>query len=584
MSTFTVEKDGFLLDGKEIKLVSGAMHYFRIVPEYWESRMRKLRELGCNCLETYVCWNLHEPREGTFDFSGRLDLGKYISMAESLGLYVIVRPGPYICSEWDLGGLPWWLLRYDMALRSSDPLYLEKCAPYLERVCAVLRPHLIGNGGGVVLVQVENEYGSFGNDKAYLHWLRDFYRSHGIGCGLITSDGETDFLLGNGTAEGVTASVNYRNESERCIAMLKKFRAGQPGAVMELWNGRAQHWGEPFVRRDVAEVADSVEKALDNAALVNLYMFHGGTNFGFMNGSLYQNGKFTVQATSYDVDAPLNEYGQKTPKYYAEQKVICGKRGKPIVNETEEPVLRIPGALRYEGETPLAACGEELFSVRETTVPKSMEQCGQGYGYIVYETEAYVGEAGAELLLPAVHDAAHVYADGEYLATVFRDEEQKQKIFLKGPRRVKIGILVENLGRINFGKELYDRKGLLGDLVLHDCGYQANSKCFGFRTYCFDLETLPSVYNGHARENCPAFYRYTFDCAAPCDALLRLEGFTRGAVLLNGSNLGRHWKTEGSENKLYIPAPLMRRGANELVVFDVLHTPGKKRLWFGGAE
>lgn len=580
MSAFTVEKNCFKLNGEEIRLISGAMHYFRIVPEYWEDRMRKLKELGCNCLETYVCWNLHEKQEGAFDFSGWLDLGKYISLAESLGLYVIVRPGPFICSEWDLGGLPWWLLRYDMALRSSDPLFLEKCAPYLERVCDIIRPHLISNGGKVILVQVENEYGSFGNDRKYLHWLRDFYRAHGISCGLITSDGETDFLLKNGSAEGVLASVNYRCESVRCISMLKKFRCDQPGAVMELWNGKAQHWGEEFVRRDVAEVADSVEKALENASLVNLYMFHGGTNFGFMNGALYLNGKFTVQATSYDVDAPLNEYGQKTPKYYAEQKVICGKLGKPVVNESRDPVLRIPGPIGYEGETPLSECGKELFIVQDAVRPMSMEQCGQGYGYIVYETKVYAGKAGASLILPDVHDVAHIYADGEYMASVFRDEENKQDIFLKGPRRIKIDILVENLGRINFGKELYDRKGLIGDLVLHDLSYNAYSKCFGYRVYGLNMEKLPAAFCGKAQKNSPAFYRYTFGCAAPCDALLWLAGFTRGVVFLNGFNLGRHWEIAHSENKLYIPAPLMRRGENEIVVFDVLHNEKEKRVFF----
>ena len=580
MKGISTEGGKIIINGSPEKIVSGAMHYFRIVPEYWKDRMWKLKELGCNCLETYVCWNLHEKREGEFDFSGWLNLGEYISLAESLGLYVIVRPGPFICSEWDMGGLPWWLLRYDLALRSSDPLFLEKAEPYLKKVCEIIRPHLLSNGGKVIFVQVENEYGSYGNDKKYLTWLCNLYRENGIDCALITSDGETDFLLSNGTAEGVTASVNYRSESERCISMLKKFRPGQTGAVMELWNGKAQHWGEAFVRRNIREVADSVGAALDNAELVNLYMFHGGTNFGFMNGAIYSDGRFTAQATSYDVDAPLDECGRKTPKYYAEQRTICEKTGKEIVNESPETLLKIPGNIRYEGEVSLRRCGRELFSVCDTVVPKSMEQCGQGYGCIVYETEVYVGEAGAKLLLPAVHDVAHVYADGEYMGTVYRDKEADADFLLHGPARVKIAVLVENLGRINFGRQLYDRKGLLGDLIVYDSGYGVYSKCFGFRTYLLSLEKLPETFCGKARKEEPAFYAYDFSCENPSDIFLRLEGFTRGAVFLNGFNLGRHWTIEHSENRLYIPAPLMRKGKNRIVVFDVLHSGRGKRVFF----
>ncbi|MBQ4269295.1 MAG: beta-galactosidase, partial [Clostridia bacterium] len=359
-------KDKIYINEKPEKIMSGAVHYFRVVPEYWRDRLLKLKEFGCNCVETYACWNLHEKSEGALDFEGWLDLGAYLDMAQELGLYAIVRPGPYMCSEWDFGGLPWWLLKYsDIQIRCSQPLFLEKITPYLEKVCEILRPRLIGNGGNVIFVQIENEYGSYGNDKAYLRWLKEFYETRGIDCGLLTSDGETEFLLKNGTLPDVLASVNYRWDSVRCLAALQKYHGDQPGAVLELWNGKQQHWGEPIIRRDIDEVATSVKTALENAELVNLYMFHGGTNFGFMNGSLDYPGRFVVQLSSYDVDAPVNEYGFRTPKYYAEQKVICEHFGKPIENTAKDPVFQ-SYAIEAAGQVSLSECDmpiRENFSV-----------------------------------------------------------------------------------------------------------------------------------------------------------------------------------------------------------------------------
>ena len=304
------------INNKATKIVSGAMHYFRIVPEYWEDRLLKLKEAGCNCVETYVCWNMHEKKKGIFDFSSGLDLGRFIDLANSMGLYTIVRPGPYMCSEWDFGGLPWWLLKYpDIELRCSNKRFLDLCTPYLEKVCDILRPRLITNGGKIIFVQIENEYGSYSDDKDYLNYLKKLYEKNGINCGFITSDGEEEIMLRSGTLPGVMASVNYRTESEQAICKLKKFTGyTQPGAVMELWNGWAMHWGEEIVKRDVEEVKESVRTALEFGELVNMYMFHGGTSFGFMNGTLDFGKELIVQMTSYDVDAPLDEYGRRTPK------------------------------------------------------------------------------------------------------------------------------------------------------------------------------------------------------------------------------------------------------------------------------
>lgn len=576
MQGIKITSDKIIINGKQQKIMSGAIHYFRVVPEYWYDRLLKLKELGCNCVETYVCWNLHEKNEGNFDFTGWLDFGKFLDVAKELGLYAIVRPGPYICSEWDFGGLPWWLLKYkDIELRCSQPLYLQKITPYLGKVCDIIRTRQIGCGGNVIFVQIENEYGSYGNDRAYLEWLKTFYEDHGINCGLITSDGETEYLLNRGALPNVMASVNYRWDSVRCLRNLQKYHGNQPGAVMELWNGRAQNWGESIIRRDIGEVAESVKTALENAELVNLYMFHGGTTFGFMNGVLDFGKNLVVRLSSYDVDAPLDESGFRTPKYYAEQKVICDYFGKSPTSLAKDPQFK-SYETEYVGEVVLS---ESDLKLKKTLSPTllSMESCDQGYGYIIYETEMFIGARGAELLLPEIHDIAHVYIDGKYATTIERHSENKSVPIERGGMR-KISILVENMGRVNFGIRLKDYKGLIGDLVIHDIEFDMCSKVFNFNIYSLDLCSLPDKFVGKAKINEPAFYLYNVYVPDALDTFLKVDGFTRGVVLINGFNLGRHWNIKNSENKLYIPAPLLKKGKNEIVVFDVLATDNDKTV------
>lgn len=567
------------INEEETKIVSGAMHYFRIHPDYWEDRLLKLKECGCNCVETYVCWNLHEKTEGKFDFSGWLNLGKFIDMANDMGLYAIVRPGPYICSEWDFGGLPWWILKYgDIELRCNNDRFKKVCKPYLEKVCKIIKPRLISNGGNIIFVQIENEYGSYGNDKDYLNWLKSLYESNGIDCGFLTSDGETELLLKNGTLEGVLASVNYRKDSERCIGMLRKYKTGQPGAVLELWNGRAMQWGEKFERRDVEEVKESVCTALEYAELVNFYMFHGGTNFGFMNGSLDLKDNFAVQMSSYDVDAPLDEYGRRTPKYYAEQEVICKALGKEIVNTATDTTLAEYKDITFVGECSLKESGIKVESLT-MPMPKPMELCNQGYGYIVYESSFFADSEGATIRLPEIHDFSHVYVDGKYVTSFHRHSENKNIDVTRGNHT--IAILVENMGRINYGVKLKDYKGILGNVILHDKLYDVENILLGFTVYKLPLETLPERYDGKSEENTPTFYKYELTVDEISDTVIHFEGFTRGVAFINGFNLGRHWTVENSENKLFIPAPLIKQGVNEIVVFDVLHNKENKKISFG---
>lgn len=580
LAKFEIGKDCFTLNGEKIQLVSGAMHYFRIVPEYWKDRLQKLKELGCNCVETYLAWNLHEKQEGNFVCDGWLDFGKYLQEAQEQGLYAIVRPGPFICSECDFGGLPWWLLRYDgIELRTYNHIYLEKVEKYIDEVCEILRPHLITNGGNVVLVQIENEFGSYGNDQRYLKTLQSFYEKNGIDVPFITSDGDTDAMLTNGTIPGVLAAVNYRWDSISALRFLKKYRPDQPGAVMELWNGTALHCGKKIVPRDLEEVEYSVRTALENASLVNLYMFHGGTNFGFFNGSLYSDGKFTVQATSYDVQAPLNEYGKKTEKYYAEQKIICGHSGKKIVNITPEPVLTDYGEARCKA---VVALGKPEKSLRSEKL-MSMEECGQGYGYIEYRARFVSGRYGAVLLYPEIRDVAQVYVDGKYFTTVKRGLAVRDDLDIPAGEH-EIRFFVENSGRINFGAHLKDKKGLLGEAAVFDKESQKYCTLKNWEIGCYPFEEIcVNAENGAPAENEPGLYLFEIELDPKGDTYLETPGFYRGAVFLNGFNLGRH-SAEGPQKSLYIPKPLLRKGRNEFVIFDMRTDEAERKAVLSGKQ
>ena len=446
-------------------------------------------------------------------------------------------------------------------------------------MCEILTPRLITNGGNIILVQVENEYGSYGNDKKYLAYLKSFYEEHGVDCPLITSDGAGEFWLSNGTLDGVLASVNYRTESRESYEILKEFRPDQPGAVMELWNGRAMYWQTEFERRDVDEVKESVRTSLLYSELVNMYMFHGGTSFGFMNGTVDFGNGFCVQRTSYDVDAPLDEYGRRTPKYYAEQEVICKALGKDPVCTASDTVLADYENVRYVGECSLDESGLMLDRIESLTA-KPMEQYDCGYGYIIYETDVYNGCMGGKLMLAGVHDIAHVYVDGKYVKTVCRNDADKNVEIAGGGKR-HIEIIVENLGRINYREQLMDRKGIVGDVLFCDNATKSVIKVFGFTVRTLDLETLPDKYCGKAAVNKPAFYKYELCVDEAQDTVLRLDGFTRGIALMNGFNLGRHWDIETGENKLFVPASIINKGLNEIVIFDILAKDAKKIISFG---
>jgi len=567
MSTFGFEGKSFLLDGKPYTIISGAMHYWRIVPEYWEDRLKKLKACGFNTLETYIPWNLHERREGEFDFSGRLDVVKYVSIAEKLGLRVIIRPGPYICSEFDFGGLPSWLLRYpDISLRCRDPRYLEKVRPYYRELFSRLRPHLCTNGGGIIMVQIENEYGSYGDDKEYLNAVADIYRECGVDCQLFTSDGPCWWMLGGGTLPQYLSVANFGSAPEKAFELLEEFRPGQPLMCGEFWCGWFDHWGEEHHVRGAEDTVDTMKRMLKLGASFNFYMFHGGTNFGFTNGANHD-GKYRPTVTSYDYCAPLSEAGDLTETYHKVREAIAEHTGvTPSLDGIENSRKAAYGRLVLTEKAPLFPNLERISSPVRTAAPKSMEELGQDFGYILYSSVLEGRSEELPLELEHVHDRALVYINGEFSGIRERSGRRDEiKLKLEQGEKKRIDLLVENCGRINYGVKLLDKKGVIGGIRL---GQKFH---FGWDNYCLPMEDLSALRyeSDTVSDGRPAFLRGWLEIEAePADTFVRLDGFKKGFVKVNGFNIGRYWNEAGPQKTLYIPAPLLHTGRNEIVVFE----------------
>ena len=565
MSIFTIDSQNFLLDGQPFRILSGAMHYFRIHPDYWRDRLIKLKALGLNTLETYVAWNLHEPRPGDFDFSGWLDLSAYIRLAGELGLYVIVRPGPYICSEWEFGGLPAWLLKdANMQVRCAYPPYLAAVDRFMDQLAAHLAPLQITNGGPIIAVQVENEYGSFGNDKTYLQHLQDGLRQRGIDVLLFTSDGPSDEMLQYGTLPHTLKTVNFGSRATEGFEKLREYQPDGPLMCAEFWNGWFDHWGETHHTRTPEDAAKALDEILSCGASVSLYMFHGGTNFGFMSGANASPGpRYQADVTSYDYDSPLDEIGNPTAKYMAFRGVIARHMGT-----TPAPVPAPTQAAAY-GKQTLAESAvlldqlDVLSTPVESAFPQSMEALDQNYGLILYRTQVSGPREEVALRIPQLHDRAIIWANGKRMGILEREFPKRTLRLKSPPGGLRLELLVENMGRVNYGPELNDRKGLPGGVVL---GQQF---LFGWTNYPLPLDNLAELrFAAGLPGSYPAFLRGSIEVGQPADTYLALPGWTKGYVWINGFNLGRYWK-RGPQSTLFIPGALLRQGANELVVLEL---------------
>lgn len=584
-STFAVCGDDFVLNGQPVQLLSGALHYFRVLPEQWEDRLLKLKALGLNTVETYVAWNLHEPRPGEFCFEGGLDLVAFVQLAQRLGLWVIVRPGPYICAEWEFGGLPAWLLADgDMALRCSYPPYLAAVDRFFAALLPRLAPLQITEGGPILAMQVENEYGSYGSDQDYLAWTEASLRRHGVRVLLFTSDGPTDHMLTHGTLPHLLKTGNFGSRVPSELAKLREHQPRGPLMCMEFWNGWFDHWGEPHHTRDGEDAARCLGQILEAGASVNIFMVHGGTSFGFMNGANtdLKTGAYQPTVNSYDYDAPLAEDGSVTPKFIAMKAVILGHlRAQAQARDLPAPELPPlpPEAPRFDLQgLALAPCQpwfealQGLAPTRTDVYPRSMEQLGQDYGFTLYRCRVRHPKGPVTLSVQAVHDRAQVFVDGRPVGLLERNGPLSLALEWPGGEAT-LELLVENQGRVNYGPQLQDRKGLLGWVRL---GINVLQR---WEHFALPLAELPpgaaqAREAGSVQTGLPQFFSADFEVDEPGDCFVRLNGGHKGQVWINGFNLGRHWVC-GPQLALYLPWPLLRQGRNTLTVLELQPEAGQ---------
>lgn len=574
----TAEKNRIFIDGKETQIMSGAIHYFRTFPQQWRDRLSKLKALGFNTVETYCCWNLHEPREGEYRFDGMLDVERFIETAREEGLYVIVRPGPYICSEWDLGGLPAWLLEKDgIQLRSCQPDYFDKAEKYIKKLMSYITPHLQTKGGNVIMVAAENEYGSFSNSKQYRNKCFNLLVDCGVDVPIFTADGHTPLTLCGGTIDGALPGLDFGFGNGILPEYTEWVGDHYPEAPIfhaEHWIGGTLRWGTPPPKYPKESAAIEVQQQLERHMSFNLYMFHGGTNFGFMNGAnaFTHNRENRMKATyysdctSYDGDAPLNEYGDITPKYEALQEVMSQYLGKKLEKPERVQTHKI-GAVKLDRSVSLFDSLDDIGDRFSDEFARNMEHYSQDYGYILYRCRIEPGQQLTMLGLKDVFDRTHIYFNGVERGVIGRNDEKQ---YIESADWLNEGgileLLVENQGRVNFGPDMLygERKGI--------CGYVFVVDRVGIKQILSDWEiyTLPMTklsnlkYNGGKR--LPAFFTGEFEAKEKKDCFVHLDHFTKGFVTVNGFNLGRFWNI-GPQLSLYLPWPLLKE-KNEITVFE----------------
>ncbi len=575
MSNVTITGGAIRIDDRPTQILSGTIHYFRFCPEQWADRIAKAKMMGLNTIETYLAANLHHPAPGRFDFTGMLNFEQFLDEVAAAGLYAIVRPGPYICAEWENGGIPpWYSTVPGMEFRCANEHFLNACGEYLDAVLPRLRRHLASNGGPIIALQIENEYGSFGCDKTYLERLRDITLANGIDVPLFTSDGPEDWMLQGGTIPGVFQTVNFGSRAAAAFKKGREYQPEGPDFCMEFWNGWFDHWGEKHHTRTAEDAAATLDEMLSAGASVNFYVFCGGTNFGFLagaNGNGDQPGDYAPTVTSYDYDAPINEAGDPTEKFFRFQEVIRRYRpDAPFGTPDAVPKLE-PFTVTLTESAPLLDQLDNLATKHLSLKPPTMEACKQSYGFIHYRTRVNSPLNGAELYFPEVRDRVMAFMNGTYLGAVYRNDATRRLPLTVPAGGGKLDLLVENLGRINYGPLVgRDLKGLPGGA----CIYWQQQTDFEVWNLELEPESLTRLTFGPfaAAADQPAFHRGEFELKEVKDTFLAFPG-VKGVVWVNGFNLGRYWNI-GPGETLYVPAPVLKEGKNEIIVLELHQLSG----------
>jgi beta-galactosidase len=564
--SFQVEGDHFILDGKPFQVVSGELHYERIPREYWRARLRMARAMGLNTIATYIFWNVHEPKPGVFDFTGSNDLVAFIKLAQEEHLYVLLRAGPYSCAEWEFGGFPAWLLKdpkMETALRTKDPAFMVPAERWLKRLAQETGSLQIENGGPIIATQIENEYGNFSNDHAYMEQMHDIFVRAGFNHSLLYTVDPSKALT-NGTIDGVYAGVNFgTGRAQPALEALAKLRPGQPLFATEYWPGWFDLWGHPHETRPVEPQLKDLDYILSHNGSVNIYMVHGGTSFGQLAGSSQSTGAYRGNVTSYDYDAPIDEAGHPTSKFYAYRDVILKyTHEKPLPVPSTTPVIAIP---RFNLH-PTVSLWQALPSPVKSDQPLTMEQINQACGYVLYRKQLSSAING-QLHLDHLYDFANVYLDGKQIGTLDRHYRQDTIALLTtGPAR--LDILVENTGRLNSTKWMRDeRKGLRSASL-------DGKPLTGWEIYSLPMQSLPddsaiSHSTAASSPTLPHFAAGTFSLQQTGDTFLDVRNLGKGLIWINGHPLGRFWNI-GPQGTLYVPSPWLKKGVNQVVIFELL--------------
>ena len=567
---FTLSKTGFLLDGKPLRIISGEMHPARIPHEYWRHRIKMAKAMGCNTIAAYIFWNYHESAPGQFDFTtGNKNIGEFFRICKEENMWVLLRPGPYVCAEWDFGGLPSYLLKIpDIKVRCLDTRYMQAVERYLQHLSQMVKPFMIADGGNILMVQIENEYGSFGNDKAYLNALKNIWIKNGIRGPFYTSDGPTPYMLDAGTVDDAAIGLDGGNSPE-AFETAAKHNPNVPSFSGETYPGWLTHWGEKWARTDTNDLKKEVEFLLKNNKSFNFYVIHGGTNFGFTAGAnSFSPIKYEPDITSYDYDAPVNEQGQPTPKYYMLRNLIRQYVSYPVP-EIPAPVKTIEiSAIKMERTFNL---WNYIKPSVKSPQPKPMEAFGQNQGLILYSTKL-IGHKSGTLKIWEPHDYALVFLNGEFIDTVYRDggnwEVKLPETEVKDPL---LEIVVEGMGHINFAQFMIDRKGITDRVTLN-----------GMTLMNWDIALLPmdEKFIKIAKPDLSVqlqpgkpcnFFEGKFMLDETGDTYFDMSQFSKGIVYVNGHNLGRYWKI-GPQQRLYCPASWLKKGNNKVIVFDFHQT------------
>ncbi|WP_455672191.1 beta-galactosidase [Phocaeicola sp.] len=591
-NTFEIKDGHFYRNGKVTPILSGEMHYARIPHQYWRHRLQMMKGMGLNTVATYVFWNIHEPEPGEWDFTGDKNLAEYIKIAGEEDMMVILRPGPYVCAEWEFGGYPWWLQNVEgMEIRRDNEAFLKHTKLYIDRLYKEVGNLQCSKGGPIIMVQCENEFGSYvaqrkdiplEEHRAYNAKIKQQLADAGFNVPLFTSDGS--WLFEGGSTKGALPTANGESDIENLKKVVNQYHDGKgPYMVAEFYPGWLSHWAEPFPQVAASDIARQTEAYLKNDVSFNFYMVHGGTNFGFTSGANYDK-KRDIQPdlTSYDYDAPISEAGWVTPKYDSIRTVIKKYVKYPVPDAPAPmPIIEIP-SIKLNKVADVLGYAEKMKPVSGSN-PLTFEQLNQGDGYVLY-TRHFNQPISGTLEIPGLRDYAVVYIDGEK-AGVLNRNTQTYAMEIEVPFNATLQILVENMGRINYGSEIvHNTKGIISPVTI--AGKEITG---GWNMYKLPMNKVPefaklgsSVYtNGSAQagklKDCPVLYEGTFTLDNTGDTFIDMEDWGKGIIFINGINIGRYWQV-GPQQTLYIPGVWLKKGENKIVIFEQLNETPKTEV------